>query len=154
VKIPPFVEALCADLEALGALGDEATAGVARRLATAMEAPITARLLEALGQVAAELQSTLPAGRVEVRLLGTDAEMVLVGEFPGVENDDVGDADDGDASARITLRLSPQLKTRVEAASAREGVSVNTFIVRALGQQSKPERVAHGGRRLSGYGRS
>jgi hypothetical protein len=154
MKIPAFVEALRADLEALGALGDEATAGIARRLATAMEAPITARLLEALGQVAAELQSTLPAGRVEVRLIGSDAEMVLVGESPVVENDDAGDADDGDASARITLRLSPQLKARIEAASAREGVSVNSFIVRALGRQSRPERAAKGGRRLSGYGRS
>jgi predicted DNA binding CopG/RHH family protein len=35
-------------------------------------------------------------------------------------------------AARITLRLPESLKTSVEAAAANEGVSVNTWLVRAL----------------------
>jgi hypothetical protein len=151
VRISAIVESLAADLVALGALGDEATADAARRLAGAMEGPITARLLESLSEVAAELHASLPSGRVEVRLSGGDADLVFVDEAHPSEEPDV---DLDDSSARITLRLPGALKTRIEAASSREGVSVNTYIVRALGQQSRVERGGRGGRRLSGYGRS
>ncbi len=151
MRISSVVEALAADLVALGSLGDEATAGSARRLASAMEGPITARLLESLGQLAAEFDRSLPGGRVEVRLMGADAELVFVEEEAQA---DAAEADDEDMSARITLRLPGQLKARVEVASAREGVSVNTFVVRVLGQQSRTERGPKVGRRLSGYGRS
>ena len=151
MRISAIVESLAADLVALGALGDEATADAARRLAGAMQGPITARLLESLSEVAAELRASLPSGHVEVRLAGGDAELVFVDEeHPGEEPD----IDLDDSSARITLRLPGTLKTRIEAASNREGVSVNTYIVRALGQQSRVERSTRGGRRLSGYGRS
>ena len=114
----------------------------------AMQGPITARVLEILGQLAVELGESLPEHTVEVRLVGDDAEIVV--DMAGRGQPDL----EGDADARITLRLSAQLKARVEAASAREGMSVNTYIVRALNQQARPERGAKVGRRLSGYGRS
>jgi hypothetical protein len=148
LRISVVAEGLAKDLEALGALGDEATANAARLLAVAMQGPITAKLLEVLGQLAVELGESLPGHTVEVRLVGDDAELV-VGTADETEPDLEGDAD-----ARITLRLSAQLKARVEAASARDGVSVNTYIVRALNQQARPERGVKIGRRLSGYGRS
>jgi isocitrate/isopropylmalate dehydrogenase len=136
------------DLAALGALGDETTANAARLLAVAMQGPVTARLLEVLGQLAAELGESLPEQTVEVRLVGDNAELV-VATAGATEPEPEGEAD-----ARITLRLSAQLKARIEAASAREGVSVNTYIVRALSQQARPERSPKIGRRMSGYGRS
>jgi hypothetical protein len=113
-----------------------------------MQGPITARLLAVLGQLAAELSESLPEQTVEVRLLGDDAELVVGTAGPSEPELE------GDADARITLRLSGQLKARVEAASAREGMSVNSYIVRALNQQARPERVVRAGRRLTGYGRS
>ncbi|HTT92033.1 MAG TPA: toxin-antitoxin system HicB family antitoxin [Acidimicrobiales bacterium] len=113
-----------------------------------MQGPITARLLEVLGQLAAELGETLPNHTVEVRLVGDDAELVV--GTAGPSEPEV----ESDADARITLRLSTQLKTRIEAASAREGVSVNSYIVRALNQQARTDRGVKVGRRLSGYGRS
>jgi hypothetical protein len=139
---------LAQDLAALGALGDETTANAARLLAIAMQGPITARLLEVLGQLAAELDESLPEQSVEVRLVGDNAELV-VGTAGATETEPEGEAD-----ARITLRLSAQLKARIEAASAREGVSVNSYIVRALSQQARPERAPKIGRRMTGYGRS
>lgn len=123
-------------------------AASAQRLGAAMSAPFTARLLELLGQVAAELDAELPRGRVELRLLGQDAELVYL------EDEEPPDDLDADASARITLRLPEQLKTRIDAAAAREGISVNAYIVRALGQRSRPDRGVAAGRRLKGYGRS
>lgn len=143
------VAALRADLLALASIGDEATAAVAQRLADAMAGPLTVRLFELFSELAAELDRALPDGRVEVRLVGQDAELVYV-EDPRPPEDA-----EGDANARITLRLPEQLKTRVEQAAAREGVSVNTYIVRALGQRSRvgtrPPGVGH---RLTGRGRS
>jgi hypothetical protein len=152
MNLQAVVADLASDLAALGALGDEAMVDAASRLATAMEGPITARLLEILGQAAAELDAGPSKARVEVRLVGGDVELVLVdteatSESPEPEGE-------GDADARITLRLSSQLKARIEASSAREGVSVNTWIVRVLGQQSRRDPGFRAGRRLTGYGRS
>ena len=59
-----------------------------------------------------------------------------------VEDEHVPAVDgDGDLSARITLRLSESLKTRVEEGAAGEGISVNTYIVRTLerGHIDQPE---------------
>jgi hypothetical protein len=106
-----------------------------------------------LSQAAAELGASLPDQRIEVRLVGGGAELVLAREALG-EPSEV--EPEGEADARITLRLSAQLKARVELAAARDGVSVNTFIVRALGQHAHgpSDRGPRLGRRLSGYGRS
>jgi predicted HicB family RNase H-like nuclease len=60
-------------------------------------------------------------------------------------------------TARISLRLPESLKVRLEAAAAREGVSVNTWLVQALLRHAHAEpRPPAGGsrRRLTGYGRS
>jgi predicted HicB family RNase H-like nuclease len=59
------------------------------------------------------------------------------------------------SSARITLRLPESLKSRLEAAAAASGLSVNTWLVQALTRAVEP-RPASGGhrRRLTGYGRS
>jgi HicB family len=152
MNLSAVVADLTSDLAALGALGDETMADAASRLATAMEGPITARLLEILGQAAAELDAGQSKARVEVRLVGGDVELVVVDTEAASESAET--ESEGDADARITLRLSSQLKARIEAASAREGVSVNTWIVRVLGQQSRRDSGFRAGRRLTGYGRS
>jgi len=53
----------------------------------------------------------------------------------------------------LTLRLPERLKTEIEAAAAREGVSVNTWLVRALGG-AVSRQTQKSGRRLVGYGRT
>jgi hypothetical protein len=148
MRISNVVSALRDDLVGVAALGDDATAIVAQRLADAMVRPVTATLLELLGQIASELDERLPHGRVEVRLAGQDAELVYIDE----PDEAVAEADD-ESSARITLRLPEHLKARVEQAAQREGISVNSYIVRALSRRSRPN-VPGVGRRLSGYGRS
>ena len=47
------------------------------------------------------------------------------------------DGDDG-ATSRITLRLPEQLKARVEDAAGREGLSVNSWLIRALTRAVEP----------------
>jgi HicB family len=103
--------------------------------------------------VAVELGPALPDYRVEVRLIGSDAQLVPV-EVEPVEaaNDEDGAGSEPDAEARITLRLPAHLKARVEAASAFEGVSVNTYIVRALSHGTRGGRGPKGGHRMKGHG--
>jgi sugar (pentulose or hexulose) kinase len=153
MQTTPYVDALLADLEAMASLGDEAVADAARRLSQTLRASAGMRLLDLLGEAALEVSSQLPSGHVEVRLAGQEPSLVYVDEEPEPAAQAAAGGDD--SSARITLRLSEALKSSVEAAAAREGVSVNTWIVRALGRASSaPTTVRRSGRRLTGYAES
>src|SRR5436305_4341051 len=110
MQIDGYVQALREDLARIAAVGDESTARAAELLAMALESALGRRLLEALGEAALELSNQLDDGRVEVRFAGADPEFVYVrDEAPAAEP-----ADDGEPTARITLRLPDALKARVE----------------------------------------
>jgi hypothetical protein len=149
VQLQRFVDALKADLTAVAELGDEATADAAGRLVVTLQASVGLRLLDALSEAALELNERLPSGHVEVRLTGGDPELVYVSDEPEAP---AGPADEA-YTARITLRLPEALKAGVEAAASREGVSVNTWIVRALSRTSTAAPAAQSGNRLTGYAR-
>jgi hypothetical protein len=149
MQLQRFVDALKADLTAVAELGDETTADAAGRLVVTLQASVGLRLLDALSEAVLELNEKLPSGHVEVRLAGPDPELVYVGDEPEAP---VGGADEA-YSARITLRLPDALKAAVEVAASREGVSVNTWIVRALSRTSTAAPAAQSGNRLTGYAR-
>jgi hypothetical protein len=151
MELAPHVEALQRDLAAIAAVGDDATAQAAQRLSAAIRASPGLRLLDALGEAALELSAQLPSGRVEVRLAGQDPSLVYVDER---EPEPPPAPDDG-ATARITLRLPESLKASIDAAAAREGVSANAWLVRALARSvSTTNRGREPGNRLRGFGRS
>jgi hypothetical protein len=150
VQIDGYIQALREDLARIAAVGDESTARAAELIAVALESALGRRLMEALGEAALELSTQLDDGRVEVRFAGADPELVFVRD-EGVQPE--AGADDP-LSARITLRLPDSLKVRVEEAASRDGVSVNTWIVHALGRISSGGTRRSSGRRLTGYGRS
>lgn len=144
------IDSLKDELTAVADLGDERASAVGRRLAETLGANLRLRLLDVLSQAALELSSNLPAGHVEVRLAGQEPELVYVeseGESAGAAAEDL--------SARITLRLPDSLKGAVETAAAREGVSVNTWLVRAIARsvESRPRQTG-AGKRLSGWAQS
>src|SRR5436853_3096560 len=130
MQIDGHIQALREDLARIAAVGDESTARAAELLSVALESSISRRLIEALGEAALELSGQLDGGRVEVRFAGSDPEFVFVRE----ESEELQTTPDEALSARITLRLPDALKQRVEEAASREGVSVNTWIVQALGR--------------------
>ena len=147
MKLSPHVDALRADLEAAAALGDERAAEVGERLADAATRSASLRFLDAVGEALLEANAQLPAGHLELRLAGSDPSVVFVEEERAAPP-----ATEEPSAARLTLRLPESLKAQVEAAAAREGVSVNTWLVRALGRAvNQPQRP---GRRLVGYGRT
>ena len=137
MQIDGYVQALREDLARIAAVGDESTARAAELLAGALESALGRRLLEALGEAALELSGQLEEGRVEVRFAGSDPELVLVRD----EAEPAIEATDEAYTARISLRLPESLKVRLEAAAARDGVSVNTWLVQALVRHA-PRRAA------------
>jgi HicB family len=150
MKMSLAVEALLADVMAVGALGDELVSDVAQRIAAVLERSVPSRILDLLSDVAAELSGELPDGRVEVRLAGDDVELAYADETLRPPETDA------ELSARITLRLSDQLKSRVEERASRAGVSVNSWVLRTLERSasSSNQRNSRAGSRLRGYGTS
>lgn len=157
MQIAPHVQAIQSDLAAAAAIGDDTVAEAGRRLSQAVESSLQLRLLDLLNQIALELSSQLPAGHVEVRLAGRDPELVVVEEEPAEPAPHAGGAED-DLMARITLRLPESLKLSVELAATDEGVSANSWLVRAVARAL--EQRGHGpsrGRtrnRLQGWAQS
>lgn len=151
MEIEPYVQTLGEDLRRIAAVGDESTARAAELIAVALESSLVRRLQEALAEAALELSAQLPQGRIEVRMAGGDPELVYVGDEPPPP----AEAADEGFIARITLRLPESLKSRLEAAAAASGVSLNTWLVQLLTRSVEPRPLTGGGRhRLTGYGRS
>ena len=149
MHVSRFVEALKADLSAVAELGDERTAEVAGRLTVALHGSVGLRLLDALTEAVVELNAQLPSGHVEVRLVGQDPQLVFVDEAA----DAVSPPGDDALTARITLRLPEGLKRSIEAAADREGVSTNTWLVRAL-SRSVSGSSPRSRNRLQGFAQS
>ena len=152
MQIDGHIQALREDLVRVAAVGDEATTRAANLLSIAIEASLERRIQDVLAEAALELNAQLDAAHVEVRIAGRDPELVLVRE-----DGSIPEPVDEAFSARITLRLPESLKQRIESAAAREGASVNTWLVQAMQRAVEPRRPssASGSRnRLTGYGRS
>jgi HicB family len=150
MQLSRFADALRNDLATVAELGDEETAEAARRIALSIQGTLSMRLLEVLGEAAVELNAQLQDGRIEVRLVGQDPELVYIREE---EPQSAPVGGDEAFSARITLRLPEGLKRSIEGAAEHEGVSVNSWLVRALA------RAVHGpgrrsGKRLTGFAES
>lgn len=130
---------------AADAAGEDARA-LAQRLTTPLDAAVRLVLLDALSAAAGEISAELAPGSVDVRLRGGDPEFVVAAAMADsvrttaptptppvrpVGLPPVPGADDG-ATARTTLRLPDHLKAQVEVAAARDRISVNTWLVRAV----------------------
>ena len=146
MEMARFVEALEVDVAAVAAVGDEQTRAVAERVLQAIRGSAGLRLLDALGEAALEISAQLPEGHIEVRLVGQDPALVYVGEEAAPPEPS---AEDG-LTARITLRLPETLKASIEVNASREGISVNSWIVRALSRGAAGP-VQRSGKRLRGY---
>lgn len=144
------MEALRAELAGIGGLGDEQIAAAAERLSHALGPTLSLRLLGVLSEAALEISAQLPAGHIELRLAGQEPSLVYISEETAAPQ---APSEDG-LTARITLRLPDSLKTSLEAAAARDGVSLNTWIVKALARGLSLAASSRMGSRLTGFGQS
>jgi hypothetical protein len=135
-----YVEDIHRQLAIAAAAGGDDARALAERLIAPLDSAIRLALQDVLTAAAEEITCELAPGSVELRLRGRDPEFVVT--LPPVDADvwpdDAGwtgaapsvKADEGGLS-RINLRLPDQLKERVEQAASGQGLSVNSWIVRA-----------------------
>lgn len=152
--------------------GDEARA-LGERLIAPLESAFRLAVQDALVAAAEEITCELAPGSVELRLRGRDPEFVVTLPPPDRADDDSAatdhveppepepdPVDDGGVS-RINLRMPDQLKARVDRAAGVEGVSVNSWLVRAataavergVAAPRRESRTARGAGRYTGWAR-
>jgi hypothetical protein len=160
MDLSEYVEALQGRLTTAAAAGTEEVRATARLLAETLEPAVRLTVLDALSAMAAEVTAAWEGGLVDVRVRGGDPEVVVVPAdheepAPAAPADDP--ADDDGSVARISLRLPAPLKDRAEAAAAASGLSLNAWLVRAVGSAlSEPggHPRGRGPRRHTGFARS
>jgi hypothetical protein len=172
MDLVPYVEQLQRQLAVAAEAGGDEGRMVAERLAAPLDAAIRLTLQDALAVAAEEITLELAPGAVEVRLRGRELEFVVTPPPVDVSPSDLTadddapplpppvDGDEGTMS-RINLRLPDHLKTRVEQAAGREGLSVNAWLVRAAAaalertdpQRRRAPRAAPGPQRFTGWAR-
>ena len=180
MDLRPYVDNIHHQLAiAAEAGGDEARA-LAQRLSAPLDSAIRLTLHEVLAKAAEEITTELAPASVDLRLRGRDPEFVVTAprlpqaveagggtEEPGgaawpATPESQPTAPDGDegAIARINLRLPEHLKSRVEDAAARQGLSINAWLVRAAAAAlertdiaRRSERAPRGAQRYTGWSR-
>lgn len=143
MDLSPYVDDLQRQLATAAGHGDEDTRVVAQRLSDALEAATRVVLLDALSTAMAEITRDLAPGSVDLRLRGREVEFVVDQAHAEGEGDDRPavplDLDDTSTS-RTTLRLPDALKARVDEAAAADGLSVNSWLVRAVATALQPRQ--------------
>lgn len=141
MELSPYLDILRNGLAAAAAAGGEQERAVAERLTAPLDASAQLAMLRALSAAADEITAELAPGSVEVRLRGEEvgfavnlppqADTVVPQSTP-LAPEVAPSSESGDV-ARINLRLPEQLKARVEQAASQAGISVNSWLVRAVG---------------------
>lgn len=187
MDLTPYLENLRRDLLQAAALGDDSVRQTANALAGALDASARLTLMNAFADLADEINTQLDGAVVDVRLDGKDVRIHVehldtddepaAGPFSGRMSKEPG-ADDADGRggfdtsdwaqamkeasrdlSRTTVRLFNDLKTQAENAAAQQGVSLNTYISRAVHDsvrgakqgRDQGKRPGRGGRNMSGW---
>jgi predicted transcriptional regulator len=123
--------------------GSADTRAAAERVAAGLDSAARLVLLDVLSAAVGEITRDLAPGSVDLRLRGRDVEFVVAPAAAEHEADEVPaaavDLDDVSTS-RTTLRLPDALKSRVDEAAAADGLSVNTWLVRAVAAALQPKQ--------------
>lgn len=162
MHLGPFINDLQRQLSDAAANGAEETRAAADRIASSLDAATRLVLLDALSAAVDEITRDLAPGSVDMRLRGREVEFVVTQATPEPDREEQPapplDLDDSSTS-RTTLRLPDALKTRVDEAAAADGLSVNTWLVRAVAAALHPkerrsaQRALRGGGNFAGWAR-
>jgi hypothetical protein len=155
MELTSYVSNLGREFATLAEAGGEDARALVERLTGPLESAIRMTLLDALSAAADEITRDLAPGSVELRLRGRDPNFIVT--LPPSESPEPAAADaapaagvtpDGDPliaddspAARINVRMPEQLKAAIEEAAAKEGRSVNAWLVRAAAASlQRPDR--------------
>ncbi|MCX4965442.1 hypothetical protein OHA98_11465 [Streptomyces sp. NBC_00654] len=142
MDLTPYVETLRRELAVAAEAGGDEARELAELLTAPLESAARLAMLNVLSAAVDEITRELAPGSVDVRLRGLDPDFVVVlpqhedrtGPLgaPAPAPAPVPAGTDTGGAARVNLRLSAQLKTRAEEAANREGLSVNSWLVRVV----------------------
>jgi hypothetical protein len=168
-----YVTELRAQLAAAAETGDADARALAERLSVALEAAVRLMVLGVLSDAASEITREIAPGSVDVVFRGRDPQLVVTRPTePAFTEIRSGPADssafdeavpaeplDDTVTSRTTLRLPDRLKARVDQAAVEDGLSVNSWIVRAIADALEPKgrraarRETRGGDSFTGWAR-
>ena len=151
MELAQYVTDLQRQLARAAENGPDETRAAAERLAASLDAATRLVLLDVLSAAVGEITRDLAPGSVDLRLRGREVEFVVVQLASEPETDDapVASVELDDAStSRTTLRLPDALKSRVDDAAAADGLSVNTWLVRAVAAALQPKQRRSAARTL------
>ena len=175
MDLTPYTQNLRDDLLTAASVGDEDSRRAAALLASAIEPAARLAIMNALSDLAAEVTGALEDTSVELRLDGRDVRVSVTRHAQDSASTgsasagwagptrDAGAADGGQSAddlrramqdaggelSRTTVRLFNELKSQAERAAAQDGVSLNTYISRAV---SDSVRSAVPGKGNRGHG--
>lgn len=141
-----FIDLLSEDIKALGKLGGSELESAVLRLIPTLVPVLRHRLLEALTEIVEEIEDQLPGFHLEARVQGDEIELIFI-EDSSTHREHLADC-----NARITLRLPEDLKSRIESAATKEGISLNSWLLKTSDRGSFSVTV--GKRQLKGKGKS
>jgi hypothetical protein len=143
MELAPHVSELQRQLVDSAENGTQETRAIAERLAVGLDAAARLVFLDVLSAAVGEITRDLAPGSVDLRLRGREIEFVVTQPGTEADGDDVPaasvDLDDASTS-RTTLRLPDALKARVDDAAAADGLSVNSWLVRAVAAALEPKQ--------------
>ena len=152
MDLTPYVASLGRELLTAAELGSGEDSALVERLTVSMESAIRLALLEALSAAADEITADLAPDSVQVLLRGRDPKFVVTRRAPepavapepapAAPAEDVAAGFEDGTTVRINVRLPEPLKAAIDEAAAKEGRSVNAWLVRAASAQLAPKREA------------
>lgn len=159
-----YVSELQAQLAAATETADPDVRAVAERLSASLDAATRLMVLGVLSDIASEITREIAPGSVDVVLRGRDPQLVVSrpaapeADSPApsavsAPEEQAAEPLDDTITSRTTLRLPDRLKAQVERAAAEEGVSVNSWFVRAIAAALEPS-VRRAPRRETKHGDS
>ena len=168
MELGPYVDTLRQELGTAAAAGGEEARALAERLTAPLDSAVRLTLLDALAAAAAEITRELAPGSVDVLLRNREPVFVVTpppaddpAPVPSPADTPIPATDAEDAAtARINFRLPDSLKSRIEEAAGRAGLSVNAWLVRATAaaldsgrraESTDRPRGARGHQRYSGW---
>lgn len=156
-----YVHQLQAQLAAAAKAGSPAAQEVADHLIAALEPAARLMVADVLADAVDEITQALTPGRVDVRVRGDSATFVVeTASHAQAQADtpeevpiraDVVAAVEDETTARTTIRLPDALKQRAQEAANMSGVSLNTWITRAVTLHLSPGPRSRRGRAAAYY---
>lgn len=166
MELNTYVRQLHDQLLAVAETGDQEARAFVERLVVALDPAARLALLDALSAATGEITRELAPGSVELRLRSGEPEFAVTlppaaEAEPEPAPDVPDDSGEEGSMVRLNLRLSEQLKARIERAAARQGRSANAWLIRAATaalraeeRDGGPTSIRHGmGRRHTGWAR-